>query len=608
MVEHEGSPTLVLAGPGTGKTTALACRIKHLIKHRSVTPTKILAVTFSTEATKEMINRLEEYQITGARVSTLHSEAHRILRKNSDKIGLPRNFFIADSDETLMLIKDAIEDLKLGGVWKLQMRRKIDLLKARNVSPDEAQVDENIKKLYKYYEELLFYNKAVDFSGLIMNAVRLLSQNRELLEGYTRQTQHLLVDEYQDMDPAQCEMIRLLAGSAINLFVVGDDDQSIYGWRGTSPDLLINFPNNFEGGQISDLDECWRLTEHILQGALGLISHNEKRCPKKICSKCGEGSFIKVLYSPSEKSEAEQIAKWVHKNCSNGLFEPGDIAIFFPSYGFEVKVVEKLRDMGIEVEYRKKGGIYGDPDFRKIIAHIRIFCNPCNNLALRQCLDSPTGQGIRDDGTRDLRRIAKRAQLPLWDVLTNVHKYKELKMWEDLYQKFVKYIVDLREKCKDPRKSVQIIADALRVSTSPAVDELKNIARLLPEGSNLQDFLKEIYKSRGLDITEGGAVERKKKNAVSIMSMHLAKGTEFNVVFLLGMENGILPNRERGERVIVEQRRICYVAMTRARKELIICWVKVRKGRHVRGFRRDGELSDFIKSEIPREHLRRLVV
>lgn len=589
----------------------LAFHIQHLINRRSVAPRAILAVTFTTEATGKMIETLKKYEMIESsaypRISTLHSEARRILSKNFEKIGLPADFFVIDTDESMMLIKDAVEDLGLRGRMSIkELKKEIDRKKENNVHFSDPQVDEELKKVYERYEHLLLYNRASDYSGLIMKAARLLSQNRELLAKYRQRNQHLLVDEYQDMNKAQYDLICLLTGNVDNLFVVGDDDQSIYGWRGADPSIIMNFPKNFEGGQISsDLDQCWRCTEHILQGALGLVSHNRNRCHKTLHSKCGEGSLINVLHSPSEEREAKAIADWIVEKCSNGSFRPSDIAIFYPIQGIPNKMIEELKSRGVEVECRGGGGIFKDKDIRKILAHMRILDNPNDNLALRKCLDSPTGRGIGEERKQSLRRIAQRTNRPLWDIVARAHSYEELEKWQKSFRRFAKQVNELREKSKELKidELVQLLADKIG-ATSSNVDELKNLAKLLPKGSNLQDFLRMI-RDRRLDVTEGGAGVKEGKDTVKILTMHLAKGLEFKVVFLLGMENDIFPNpRYNTEKQIEEQRRSCYVAMTRAREELFMCYVTRRKGPPIRGpIRLDGKPSPFI-SEIPQKHVR----
>jgi len=611
LIEHEGSPLLILAGPGAGKTLMLAFHIQYLINRRSVAPRAILAVTFTTEATGKMIETLKKYEMIESsaypRISTLHSEARRILSKNFAKIGLPADFFVIDTDESMMLIKDAVEDLGLVGRRRIKdLKKEIDRMKDNNVHFCDAPANGELKKIYERYERLLLYNRASDYSGLIMKAARLLSQNRELLAKYRQRNQHLLVDEYQDMNKAQYDLICLLAGNVDNLFVVGDDDQSIYGWRGADPSIIMNFPKNFKGGQISsDLDQCWRCTEHILQGALGLVSHNRNRCHKTLRSKCGEGSLINVLHSPSEEREAKVIADWIVAKCSNGSFRPSDIAIFYPIQGIPNKMIEELKSRGVEVECRGGGGIFKDKDIRKILAHMRIIDNPNDNLALRKCLDSPTGQGIGEERKLSLRRIAQRTHRPLWDIAAHAYSYEELEKWQKSFRRFAEQVNEFREKSKELKidELVQLLADKIG-ATSSNVDELKNLAKLLPEGSNLQDFLRMI-RDRRLDVTEGGAGVKEEKDAVKILTMHLAKGLEFKVVFLLGMENDIFPNpRYNTEKQIEEQRRSCYVAMTRAREELFMCYVTRRKGPPIRGpIRLDGRPSPFI-SEIPRKHVR----
>jgi DNA helicase-2/ATP-dependent DNA helicase PcrA len=307
VVKYEGGPLLVLAGPGTGKTEVLTHRVAYLISQKKVSPKEILAITFTKKAANEMLERLKEFEglkTFQPSVSTLHAESLNVL----GEIGQPSFEFIADDDETLMLMKDASEDLNLEiGYRELKtLKRRIELLKANNRLPNE--MDENgsdvmLKRLYERYELLLTYNKATDLGGLVVKAVRSIFKN------YRPNVRQLLVDEYQDINRVEYRLIQLLARDADGLFVVGDDDQSIYGWRGADPSIIWDFENTFKGAKIESLEDSIRCPEHILKGALGVVSKCSNYKHKSIHSARGEGSKIHILRSSSEIAEARCILR-----------------------------------------------------------------------------------------------------------------------------------------------------------------------------------------------------------------------------------------------------------------------------------------------------------
>lgn len=578
IVRYPVGKLLVLAGPGTRKTEVLTHRIAHLTMQENFPSEEILAITFSRKAANEMSKRLESFDgLEGdpPRASTLHAEALRVLGRIEDS----SNFIIANDDETLLLLKDAAEDCgrKLGHKELRNVRDWIRIQKAKNSLPGDI-VDDDMQvynEIYERYEELLTFNRAIDLDGLALKVVRALHRNGSSSSSYLPPVKCLLVDEYQDINQVEFMFIQLLAKDAEDLFVVGDDDQSIYGWRGADPAIIREFEITFQGAQVKPLEESIRCPGHILSGAQAIISEDSAARQKNTRSVKGEGTPILVLYSSSEIREAQWIADWIERQVSTGIIELRDIAILCNPIKLADDVVSQLHRRGLKVTYWKSGGIFKDKSIRDILAHIRIFLDRNDNLALRRCLRTGTGKGIGDKGIRKLRQIAEKEDQSLWYVLMHATEYEELRYWWPPFEQFVTTI-DTLQSGFTQLKLDEIIDQIARKLGSPirdSVDQLKNFARLLPPSTDLQEFLKEINQNRGLDLAEGGAEPEENENAVAVMSMHSAKGLTFDVIFLLGCDEGTLPNQTQD---INEQRRLCYVAMTRARKELFLCHARRR--------------------------------
>jgi len=591
---------LVLAGPGAGKTEVLTHRIAYLVTNRDQKPAEILAVTFSRKAAYDMAERLKDFQgleKAKPRISTLHAEALRILREMK-KDGK----FLLEEDEALELMIDAAQDLRLyiGAREVTGLGQEIALLKAKNILPNEIKDIDNhtkmLKKFYERYEELLAFNQATPIDGLVMKVVRVLHAT-----GFNRQynIRHLLVDEYQDVNQAEFQFIKLLAEDAESLFAVGDDDQSIYGWRGTDPNIIRSFQRDFEKTQIEILDESHRCTEHILLGAQAIVSKDPNCIQKPLRSAKGEGSLIHLLLSKSWTVEGLWIAEWIRDHVSKNLFEARNIAILCKTPKFVEFLAGELRRVGIEVSYWRSGGLLADKNVRDIMAHIRLLTDREDNLALRRCMSTPTCQGVGRIGLLRLRKIAEKNSCSLWKVVTNAIRYRELKRWQDQLIAFASKIkqLDLKSAEANVDQTIQLIARQIGVSESQSVEKLRRFAQALPPDADLDYFLSEV-RSRKLDLAGGQPEPEEQTNAVNVMSMHSAKGLNFDVVFLLGMDEGILPDSTREEN---EQRRLCYVAMTRARKELFLCHARLRTGPAARGWS-IYHPSRFL-NDIPKKHI-----
>jgi len=545
-----------------------------------VPPNRILAVTFSRKAASEMLDRLRKFpglETTEFHVSTLHAESLKLL----NEIGERRKFLVAD-DETRLLIKDAAEDLNLGLDWRTlnSLEKKVKLAKANNLLPSDIQ-DQSLQRFYRRYEELLNFNNAIDLDGLVLKVTRaLLSRSSESFSDVFGG--HLLVDEYQDINQAEYKLVQILAMGAETLFVVGDDDQSIYGWRGADPSIIRNFESAFQNGRVEILEQSHRCPQHILAGAYAIVSKDPECIKKTVCSSKGDGDPIHVLLSKSWIAEAIWIADWIKGCLSKSSAKPSDIAVLAKTLSLAELLADQLRIAGIDTEYWRSGGFFSDRNILDILARIRLIVDKEDNLALRRCLTTTTS-GIGSVAETKLRLLAERNKCSLWEVVTNYQKFEELRKWRGSLGKFVARFKEMEERFSELRldQIIQSIAREIGTDRLANIKRLQDFAKSLPEKSELGDFLAEVNKNRGIDLAGGSPEPETSTDAVAIMSMHSSKGLGYKIIFILGMDEGLLPAMDQDE---CEQRRLCYVAMTRAKEELFLCHSKMRKGPAARGY------------------------
>lgn len=595
-VTHMGEPLLVLAGPGTGKTEVLTHRIAHLINNQDVTRQEILAVTFSRRAANNMRRYLEGLGVSEEEqphVSTLHAEALRLLGEMEVSFR-----FLVDGYEAKMLIRDAASDLNLGTGYRSlrEFEKSIQLLKGSNKLPEEIPDDDKeasiVRQLYERYEQLLTYNQAIDLNGLVLKVVRLLEDPGE--NGDELQTRYLLVDEYQDINLAEYRFIQILAENAESIFVVGDNDQSIYGWRGADPTIIREFCDCFGDGRVEILRRSFRCPGHILAGALSVVSSDPEHHEKPLRSGIGDGSLIHVLNSPSDVAEAAWVADWI----SHTKVELDKIAVLCKMLNLAEHLSGILRGYNIAATFWRSKDLFTYDEIRTALAYIRFLVDPNDNLALRIAMRNPT-RGIGHVAIRNLRHIAEKNACALWDIVVDAERYRNLSRWRHNFRGFVSRIEQIREECDnlDIDGAIRLIAREIGVSRSANVQKMRRFAQSLEADISLEDFLAEVNQNRGVDLAGGVDAPEEEEDAVALMTMHSAKGLTYDVVFMLGMDERIFPNLNQD---IDEQRRLCYVAMTRAKKELFLCHSTFRSGPPARGV---GFFppSRFVL-QIPKEH------
>ncbi len=477
-VKADEAKILIFAGPGTGKTEVLGHRIKYLIEERNANPSKILAVTFTVKAAQEMVNRLKEFpnfDPTGIRILTIHGEAWRILCQN--RLG---KISIIDDDEMKMLLQDAIEDLKLDNLKIKEAKRYIDLNKANNKLPEDLNgQQEDFLSIYQKYEELMQFNRVIDFGGVLTDTLRLFN-DLEILGKCQRNTKYILVDEYQDINQAQFEFIKSFCTEDTGLFCVGDDDQSIYGWRGAKPDFILNFKKDYGGSIELPLNESRRCSENILKAALNLISKipENKRRSKTISSHFKGGEPIYILKSSSEIQEALWIANWIKNEISEKRLVPQDILIICRDIELAKDVVNELKRRNIPVEYQREGAMFKDPEVKDIFAHLRVIANPSDNLALRRCLLSKSVRNVGKERISYFRKEAQGLNKSIWDILSSSYSSRSPRKWERNIFEFVQWIKELTNIAKD--NSVAVLVDMIinRLNLSEDNEHIKKLKRL----------------------------------------------------------------------------------------------------------------------------------
>lgn len=634
VLNTEG-PMMVLAGAGSGKTRTLVTRIHHLLESKNLSPYKLLAVTFSNKAAREMKERIaamSEYDIGSLQITTFHSFCARVLRSEAEYIGLSRNFTIYDDGESISLIKSImgrrglnqkeisphaimyfISDLKNFGHY-IGREKNYEFNEDYEIDKDDLYYD-----IFEEYEHELHKSNAVDFGGLITGVIQLFEKHPNVLERYQKRFEYVLVDEYQDTNRAQFTLVYLLAESKRNICVVGDEDQSIYSWRGADIRNILDFEKVFDEAKIVKLEQNYRSSQTIINAASSVISNNEYRKGKQMWTDNHEGDLIKIVECPDDRSEGEFVSSKIKEIHASGTSYQ-EIAVFYRNNSQSRTIEDYLRRA--RIPYRVVAGIkfYERKEIKDLLSYLRIVVNPKDSLALSRIINVPA-RGI---GATSLRKIENEAianNLSLWEMLERIvdfydeHKHLRLsaKVRSGLGQ-----LVNLIQEAKildsgdeRPANVYEKILnesgylDFLRAAkTHEAKSRIENLDELgsaisqyedISEDPTLLGFLETIT----LDTT---TEEEESDGQVSLMTVHGSKGLEYPYVFVTGAEESIFPSYraiEEGEMAIEEERRLFYVAMTRAMKELFITYAR---GRMLWGSLKFNGPSRFL-DEIPEEYI-----
>jgi DNA helicase-2/ATP-dependent DNA helicase PcrA len=586
-VLHKEGACLVIAGAGSGKTKVLTTRIAHLI-NCGVSPYEILAITFTNKAAKEMRDRLNILvPNNNAFVGTFHSFGLRIIRENYLKLGLDRNFTIIDSDDVLSIIKKILKEKGIDSkeCAPSYIRNRISFIKNEMLTPAEIEkfmtsdAEQIAVEVYEEYKKRLKNNNSVDFDDLLTLPVELFLQDKETLEHYQNKFKYILIDEYQDTNEVQYKLTKLLANKYQNLFVVGDPDQSIYMFRGANFRNILNFEKDYQNTKVIPLEENYRSTKMILDAANSVIKNNKERKDKNLRSNNGVGIKLKYLRSYDEKHEITLVIEQIKELLQQG-YQKKDMAIFYRTNA-QARIVEE-QFLKSNIPYKVVGSyyFYSRKEIKDLICYLRLILNPHDEISLRRVINVPKRK-IGASTIANIETIANEKNISMFDA---IEKGKELEFKNLILQlqkdseslsltELIDNILDktgMKEELEqDPSLESELRLDNLM--------EFKSITATFEENTgsvNLGDFLEEI--SLIADITEHKDFE----DVVTLMTIHSAKGLEFDVVFLVGMEEGIFPHAnalvDSSLDGIEEERRLMYVGITRARKLLYLTNAKRR--------------------------------
>ncbi len=602
---HVSSPLLIFAGAGSGKTRVIAHKFSYLNKSKKMPTDSIFTVTFTNKAANEMKERIRgllDRDMNGAWIGTFHSQCSRILRRDIPALGYSSNFSIYDEDDQCTLIRHILKEFKIYEALYKGIVSRISFLKSSLIGPEKFLAsgdgfgfDEKLAKVYMRYQHELKRCNALDFDDLIMLTVKLFTDESKILARYQKKLAYILVDEFQDTNFAQYQLLKLLASAHKKICVVGDDDQSIYKFRGANVTNILNFTKDFPGAKLIKLERNYRSTQNILNVSGAVIARNLQRQSKKLWTDRLSGEKVHFCWFKTYVDEARCIAKAIKEYFLKGSFNFKDFAVFY-RINLQAKALEDaMRDEGIP--YRILGGVsfYQRREIKDIVAYMRFICNRGDNVSLRRIINTPS-RGISVAVLNKIEQDAKKKSLPLFDVvkanLRGDHFTQAVKAKFSDFVKMIERISSVKSKsAADLLKRIYEksgYADALDEERARNVEELISSA----EGMDVGSFLDRISLITGLDDPCG-------KDCVSLMTLHNAKGLEFPVVFVTGIEEGLLPycKAMKTEEEIAEERRLLYVGMTRAQDVL---WLTGGSKRRLYAKLQDQEPSRFLR-DIPRE-------
>ena len=601
-VTHGNGPLLVVAGAGSGKTRVLTSRIAHLINEKGISPFEILAITFTNKAAEEMRHRVVELVGSVAHkmwVSTFHSACVRILRQSSDEIGFSPNFTIYDQGDAARLMGHVIKDLNfdLKRFPPRALLSKISSLKNEGINPNdyldstENPYDQKVSEIFVEYQLRLKRASAMDFDDLLLNTVIIFRKNKLILEQWQNRFKHVLVDEYQDTNLIQNELVSLLAADHRNICVVGDSDQSIYQFRGADVRNILNFEKVFPDATVIVLDQNYRSTQTILDAANEVISRNSGRQPKDLWTEEGNGESIVMYQASNEDDEAKWVAEKIISYKRAGYSELSDVAIFYRTNAQSRAIEEQLNRLGMA--YRVVGGtrFYDRREVRDALAYLRLAVNPLDEVALRRVLNVPK-RGVGDTSLGKIEDWADKNQVDFFPALFEASKAgvsgKALKgiesflnLLEESQSRLDLGPADIIEFSLEKSGYISALEEERTIEAEGRLENLSELVGAASEFSDISEFLERV----GL-VADTDEIPNESSDfgdgEVLLMTLHAAKGLEFPVVFLLGMEEGIFPHiRALGDPdQMEEERRLAYVGITRARKILHLCnaWSRMLHG------------------------------
>lgn len=622
-VINTDGPCLVIAGAGSGKTKVLTHKIAYLMQEKDIKPWNILAITFTNKAANEMKERVEALVGDDAKdmwIGTFHSICVKILRRFIDRIGFDHSFVIFDTSDQRTLIKECLKDLKIDDKMFTDRIVQFEISNAKNdmKEPEEYEAmvkgdyrREKIASVYNLYQRRLKENNAIDFDDIINYTIKIFKENDDVLDYYTNKFNYILVDEYQDTNKSQFTLIRLLAKAHGNITVVGDNDQGIYSFRGADISNILNFEKDFKGTKIIKLEQNYRCTQNILNVANSVIKNNEVKYKKKLWTENEEGALPTFHVSDDEYDEGRYIVEEINHLRREEYYKYSDFAILY-RMNSQSRAIEEI--LGREaIPYKIVGGLkyFERKEIKDIIAYLRLINNTSDNLALKRIINEPK-RGIGKTSLDKIQAISEQTGIPMYQIIKEADQYGLSRVYSNA-QGFIEVIEDLISK-KDEYTITELIKHTLKETgyTKALEDEnsieaenrIENLEEFLTiavqfeeeEADNdLSTFLEGITLSSDIDGMD------EEEESVTLMTLHSAKGLEFPVVFLVGMEEGIFPGyKSIGEpKELEEERRLCYVGITRAKNNL---YLTCSRQRTMFGSTSCNPVSRFVK-EIPENML-----
>lgn len=642
VTQTEG-PVLILAGAGSGKTRVITYRIAYLMRHVNAAPSSILAITFTNKAANEMRERITA--LVGDRAKfiwcgTFHSIFARILRRHADLLGYDKNFSIIDSDDQLKLVRDSMKELDIPD----SQHKPKSVLSAISCAKNKLQSIEEyaalegkspfgavVARVYKRYTEKLIANNAMDFDDILVNMVKLLANNPEICEQYRSKFRYIMVDEYQDTNMPQYKAVMLLAGGYRNICVVGDDDQSIYSFRGADVRLILSFEKDFPGAKVIKLEQNYRSTANILNAANCVIANNRRRKNKTLRTGGEDGDKVVVMLSDDGQGEASFVAKTIKMMTEKGKFKYSDCAVLYRMNALSRNVETALHNMGIP--FRVYGGMrfYDRREIKDTLSYLKLIHDTGDNIAFERIINVPK-RGIGDTTIEKIRQIAMDEGISMFECAVNCRKYPDLIRASSKLIPFTELIEEMRDELLKNEKDFAAFVDyvenqsgiiddviAEREKKGEIIDRVENLKELLSEAAEYDkahraepvnmDSIEIVDKSEEEDLpveidddfffdtatsdttegilglylenaalfTEGDSYDDN-DDFVKLMTIHSAKGLEFGAVFLIGAEEGVFPSYRsiQSEEDTEEERRLMYVAITRAKKDLFIVLTRQR--------------------------------
>ncbi|MEW6715949.1 MAG: UvrD-helicase domain-containing protein [Chloroflexota bacterium] len=593
-VTIEAGRVIVMAGPGSGKTRVLTQRIAYLVGYLGVSPHRILAVTFTNKAAREMESRVYALlgtDVRGLTLGTFHAFCARMLRREAQHLPFGQNFVIFDSDDQIDLVKRVLKDLNIDdkryraqGVHATISRAKNELLLPEDLSINNYR-DEVVQRVYQRYQELLLSNNALDFDDLLLWAVFLLEDQPALKERYSRRFEHVLVDEFQDTNQAQYTLLRHLTAFHGNLFVVGDTDQSIYRWRGADYRNVLRFQQDYPDAQVILLEQNYRSTQNILDVAMAVIDHNPYRIPKQLFTERGRGQCVEFHQLYDDHEEANFVVDAIHRLNTRHRFQFGDFAVMYRTNAQSRLLEEAFLRAGMPYKLVGAQRFYGRREIKDIIAYLRLVHNPKDEPSLLRVINVPR-RGIGTRTLTQLRTHAKQVQVTPVEVLLNLSLGAQSTYWDCFSTQGASRLCEFGSYLRRWRAIMSELTtlqlmDTILVDVAyhdyiddgseegqdrwENVQELRRLAAEFDE-RGLEAFLEEVALVSDQDTLE------EDPNAPTLLTLHAAKGLEFPVVFIVGLDDGMLPHQRsfHEPEAMEEERRLFYVGITRAEDRLFL--------------------------------------